>query len=336
MSNSTLSSTAFSTIDHERHVLLSERYEFLHAILAFAYALTLCALWFYKLIRQSLSERPSFNVFLSVGLAVRCAWLIMQNYVWNNKFRGETWHGFYFVLNSAPNFMFFTCYLTILFLWGRVLHRSNAAADDRDGATRKRFRRLFFAINGTMYAVLVSLYIADYFELPNEAFLGIQLMSISEYLIMSLDAFVYLCLIIAYLVYGLLFWSQLARSPHRMSTVRRRILRKVQLLTCVVAICFSLRLAVVLWSMMSTSWATWYFDALYFGCLELVPLVVALVIIHWRVDDAGSASSTAAAATAWKRPSSVTTRLLGDSSRPWWSAAAPAAASANTIQVADV
>jgi hypothetical protein len=329
-------------ISPARHVVLSEPYEFLHAMLALCYAMTLVGLWFYKLLRQSLCERPSFNVFLSIGLMVRCAWLIMQNYVWNHKFQSSSWRGFYFVLNSAPNFMFFTCYLTILFLWQRVLHRQSAADDDSNGATRKRFRRLFFGINGAMYLLLAALYVSDYLELPGRAFLGVRLMSISEYLIMALDAFVYAALIIAYLVYGLMFWSQLARSPHRMSTVRRRILRKVQLLTCVVAVCFTLRLAVILWSMCSTAWATWYFDALYFGCLELIPLNMALVIIHWRVDDAPSsaAASKSQPSLPWVQAPTSATRLLGasgdDSSRPWWSAvhASPSVVG-GTIQAGD-
>ena len=40
----------------------------------------------------------------------------------------------------------------------------------------------------------------------------------------------YCMLIIAFFVYGLLFWYQLATTSH-MSAMRRRILRKVQFLT---------------------------------------------------------------------------------------------------------
>jgi hypothetical protein len=314
------------------HIILAEKFELLHVLLALLYALTLVLLWVHKLLRWSLTERPSFNVVLSAGLAMRATWLVTQNYVFDGRFgRMHGWHGFYFVLNTLPNFCFFTCYLTILFLWGRVLHRQNVAADDRHGATRHRFRRIFFAINAFMYAALCSLYIADYYELGSErAFAGVALLTVSEHLVMILDALVYICLIIAYLIYGILFWSQLANRRARMSTVRRRILRKVQLLTAVVAVCFSLRLAIILWSMLSVSWATWYFDALYFGLLELLPLVVALFIIHWRVDDSAAAAATIGASPAhhvvadspWRRTSPTSNRITAannDNSRPWWS-----------------
>jgi hypothetical protein len=329
------STTAFVnatlTLSPAAHIILAEKFELIHVLLALLYALTLVLLWVHKLLRWSLSERPSFNVFLSVGLVLRATWLVTQNYVFDGRFgRMHGWHGFYFVLNTLPNFCFFTCYLTILFLWGRVIHRQNVAADDRHGVTRDRFRRSFFGINALMYTVLCSLYIADYYELGSErAFAGISLLTVSEHLVMILDAIVYICLIISYLVYGLLFWTQLANHRSRMSTVRRRILRKVQLLTGVVAICFSLRIAVIVWSMVSTSWATWYFDALYFGLLELLPLVVALFIIHWRVDDgaAGGLGATPRAAPAhhvvadspWRHAPPALGGGANDTSRPWWS-----------------
>jgi hypothetical protein len=143
------STTAFVnatlTLSPAAHIILAEKFELIHVLLALLYALTLVLLWVHKLLRWSLSERPSFNVFLSVGLVLRATWLVTQNYVFDGRFgRMHGWHGFYFVLNTLPNFCFFTCYLTILFLWGRVIHRQNVAADDRHGVTRDRFSPQLF------------------------------------------------------------------------------------------------------------------------------------------------------------------------------------------------
>ena len=124
-----------------------------------------------------------------------------------------------------------------MFVKKSILKHSNSfhrvsLTDDARGDTRSKFRFMFAVINGAMYTLLAILYASDYFELGSErAFRGVTLQTNAEMAIMCLDTFLYAALVIAFFVYGLLFWHQLATIAH-MSPVRRRILRKVQFLTC--------------------------------------------------------------------------------------------------------
>ena len=97
---------------------------------------------------------------------------------------GRARAGFYFLLNSLPNFAFFTCYLTVLFLWMRCYHRVSLT-DDVRGDTRSTFRFMFTSINGALYSLLAFLYVLDYFELgPERAFRGVTLETNAEMSIM--------------------------------------------------------------------------------------------------------------------------------------------------------
>ena len=94
-------------------------------------------------------------------------------------------------------------------------------------------------------------------------------------------------------------------------------------------VCFSTRLGIILWSMVSEDWNVWWFDGFYFGVLELVPLILALVIIHWRVE---SPRDERTLVSGKPRGSLSAQRLLGDApahlyrhsgalpdvAAPWW------------------
>ena len=87
-----------------------------------------------------------------------------------------------------------------------------------------------------------------------------------------------------------------------------------------------MRLSIILWSMVSDSWNVWWFDGFYFGLLELVPLILALVIIHWKVESPRDDRTGGG-----RRSAASTTRLIGESTQayrhssalpevasPWW------------------
>lgn len=89
-------------------------------------------------------------------LIMRATWLVLQNLIHEHYFDMRNWRGFYFILNTFPvrtrasslafsrqphrasqNFLFFSCYLQILYLWVRVYHRTNNIAS---GASLARAR----------------------------------------------------------------------------------------------------------------------------------------------------------------------------------------------------
>lgn len=116
---------------------------------------------------------------------------------------------------------------------------------------------------------------------PNRSFDGVALKTSAELAVMSMDVSIYVIMSAAFAIYGVLFWRQLGQIVH-MSAVRLRILRKVQVLTTLVTLFFSMRVVIIIWSIYSTAWNVWYFDALYFLGLELVPLILTLIVTHYR------------------------------------------------------
>jgi hypothetical protein len=143
---------------------------------------------------------------------------------------------------------------------------------------------MFMAVNVCVYLSLFGLYVIDYFELePPRFFDGVSLKTSAELSVMSLDISLYVLLGVGFVTYGLMFWRRLQSS--KSSTV----LLKVLLLTGLVTVCFVIRCVIIICNVIIPSWNDlWFFDGLYFGCFELLPLCLSLIIIHYRVDHASN------------------------------------------------
>lgn len=65
-----------------------------------------------------------------------------------------------FVLNSAPAFLYFLCYIIVLFLWAEVILTSGRKHDLRDPSLKiKELRPVFYAIWLFIWIALVTLYV---------------------------------------------------------------------------------------------------------------------------------------------------------------------------------
>ena len=67
----------------------------------------------------------------------------------------------------------------------RCYHRTTIMDDDDEGSVRKRFRFMYFALNGSMYSVLTLLYIIDYFESFENVFEGVAIKTNGSILILK-------------------------------------------------------------------------------------------------------------------------------------------------------
>jgi hypothetical protein len=227
--------------------------------------------------------RPGFNTVLLIGVLLRGVFFFMEPFVWNDDVDLSHWHNVFFVLNTLPTILFFTCYLVLLFLWIVIFHSKLAPAATRQGVeiSTGGFRNAFILINACMYSFMFALFGVDYFETTRNPSSANGILTPSEEIVVLGCAVIYVGLAVSFVVYGLLFWITLRRL--RLSALRRAIMQKVGRLTALVAICFTTRTIMIIVAAVSTLLDEWYLDVVYYGILELIPLGLTLLILQTHI-----------------------------------------------------
>lgn len=177
---------------------------------------------------------------------------------------------------TLPAFIFFSCYLLILFLWIEIYN-------DISGLNTRFLKPIFFITQGLMYLTLFTLYILN---------IVLKLDKIStrhpftvespfEKAIHILISCIYFFSAIGFLIYGSRFYFNLTREKRPLlARFRQTVLPTIRNLTIICSICFIAR-GILTFSNGIVDWprGKWWVDPFYFLLLEIIPIVLMIVVL---------------------------------------------------------
>jgi len=214
-----------------------------------------------------------FHPVLMMGCLIRAVFFALQPLIMENQITiGNTIN---LILNTLPSFLFFSNYLIILFLWAEIYHY----AHEEIHVGIAKLRPIFISITVLMYGVIVLLYLLNYFLYPPH-YLNVS--QTSNYVEMTIEFFggsIYALTSIGFILYGIRIYFKFSSIPIYTIT-RKQVLRKIQVITVLVSMCFFIRSAIVIVAGFQDISAYWWFDGVYYFFLELVPLFLMLTLLH--------------------------------------------------------
>eukprot|EP01128_Nolandella_sp_AFSM9_P000373 TRINITY_DN10533_c0_g1_i1.p1 TRINITY_DN10533_c0_g1~~TRINITY_DN10533_c0_g1_i1.p1 ORF type:complete len:332 (+),score=39.24 TRINITY_DN10533_c0_g1_i1:152-1147(+) len=274
--NGTLNATA----------LLRTQFTATHTTLAALYLIPvmMCVIW--RVMPMVRHRRGTFwqlsvSGLLLLGCFARMSFWIMQPLVFSEVIDLPTDVNFYW--NMIPSYLFFSCYLVILFLWVEIYHK-NAAAVPRF----VNFHAIYGGVLAAMYCSLLALIVADLASPSNSPKYSPVPMAETLYreLMVYSVASLYLMVTAGFVVYGLLFYCRYqgqGRQP-LLQKMREAVLPRLRNLTIFVTIIFTARASLTLSTHLMhvpQSTFTWL-DLAYFGPLEVFPLVLMMLIFRTK------------------------------------------------------
>ena len=194
-----------------------------------------------------------------------------------------------FLVNSMPAFLFFVCFLIVLFVWAELYHTAKAKPGDlRDPSFRIRsLRPVFLTIIFLIYVAIAVLYILDFTLFESQSQTVSVTNNLAEMSIVAFDALLYFASAMGFFIYGTVFMAELRKTGAKMFSVqsrRQRIVLEVQIITIVMTLCFLVRAGLTIWQVFTSVAlsAVWFADLLYFSLLELMPMGLLIVILRPR------------------------------------------------------
>lgn len=182
-----------------------------------------------------------------------------------------------FYLNLSPSFLFFSNYVILLFVWAELYHYH--------GMTIFRLRGHLAVTLGVMYLVVLVLFLVDILAYETEAVPISSAQNIPQHILIIYLAVLYIATSTAFGVYAYLILAPLARrrSSNAESNVdRARLIRRLLSLTLLIVFFFLFRAAMVFVGFFNNWSVINWFDLVYYGVCEILPLFLMLFILLYR------------------------------------------------------
>mmetsp|Transcript_794 Transcript_794/g.2879 ORF Transcript_794/g.2879 Transcript_794/m.2879 type:complete len:293 (-) Transcript_794:116-994(-) len=227
-----------------------------------------------------------FFCFINAGCAVRCVFNFAQPFIIEDIIHVENSVNFFF--NNLPSFFFCSAYSILLYHWAHIVHlRNRAVRHDPTAPTTLKSRLLhsklaivFCAINVVVYLVVFILFAVDILSQDNDDTNVSNPENPVEDSISIIIASCYILGSIGFLVYGIQAYRTFKRYA-LVSTSQRSIIEwKLRLMVLLVPLCFTIRASIIIYGLFVTLSANWWFDFVYYNCLELFPLLMLLALLH--------------------------------------------------------
>eukprot|EP01119_Soliformovum_irregulare_P010141 TRINITY_DN2473_c0_g1_i1.p1 TRINITY_DN2473_c0_g1~~TRINITY_DN2473_c0_g1_i1.p1 ORF type:complete len:294 (+),score=67.31 TRINITY_DN2473_c0_g1_i1:48-929(+) len=260
----------------------NQKYDAVHLFLGFVYLfIFLLSLGIVlKLIFQrkllSAGWPKFFHPLLMAGCFIRSIFFILQPFIMEDNIKVENKTNV--ILNSLPSFLFFTNYLIILFIWAEIYHYAHRSTQ----VGISKLRPIFITVNVVMYIVIFFLYLLSYLMYPKPDYLNVSNANDkAEIALFWFDITIYFFTSVGFLAYGTRIYYKFARVPVYTKS-RRHILRKIQVITVLVSLCFLIRIGLILLDVAFNVNVSgfWWFDGTYYFCLEVIPLGLMLYLLH--------------------------------------------------------
>lgn len=251
-----------------------------HLVLGALYLIVLGASIYMRLQKTQnlrLLWQITFFIGLVAGILMRAVWCFLQPFVLEEMIAVPNLVNL--LMQTIPSFLFFSCYLIILFLWAEIYHTIHSPGS----VDILRLRPIYFGTQGFMYAVVIVLELVDRFAYPN---MGPcpkpDIHTPMQRAIWFFDASLYLISALGFLIYGGRFYFTFSRDRKPLlAKMRNTVLPKVKYLTIMLSICFLIRGGMTL-SNGITNWTNslWWIDLVYYAVLEVLPIVLMLLILR--------------------------------------------------------
>jgi len=257
---------------------IAPRYDFVHYALCglYIFLLFLCFGVVIRLITQNrwnLRWQKIFHPLLMTGCLIRATFFGLQPFIMEADLRID--NKLNMILNTLPSFIFFSNYLIILFLWAEIYHYAHE--DSHVGIAK--LQPIFLLICALMYGIVCTLYVIDFIVYsPDYVSVSINSNPV-ETTILLFDVFIYALTSLGFILYGVRIYFKFSSVPIYTNT-RRQVLRKIEVISMLVSLCFIIRCAVVILGVTTNMSAFWWFDGIYYFLLELLPLVLMLQLLH--------------------------------------------------------
>lgn len=181
-----------------------------------------------------------------------------------------------FYLNLSPSFLFFSNYVVLLFVWAELYHYH--------GMTIYRLRAHLAVTLGCMYLLVLVLFLVDMIGYDSVAVPISSPQNVPQHILIIYLAVLYIATSTAFGVYAYLILVPLARrhQHHDSNVDRARLIRRLLSLTGLIVFIFLFRAAMVFigffdnWSVIN------WFDLVYYGTCEILPLFLMLFILLYR------------------------------------------------------
>lgn len=193
-----------------------------------------------------------------------------------------------FFFNNLPSFFFCSAYSILLYHWAHIVHQRNRAIvhNRKDDTTlggclrHNKLAFLFCAINIVVYFVVFTLFTVDIFSQEDD---DTNVSNPENPVEDSISVIIALCYVvgsIAFLCYGVQAYRTFKRYALVATSLRSIIEWKLRLMILLVPLCFMIRAGIIIYGLFVTLSANWWFDILYYNCLELFPLFMLLALLH--------------------------------------------------------
>lgn len=177
--------------------------------------------------------------------------------------------------NQFPSFLFFSNYLILLFVWAELYHYH--------GMTIHRLRRHLIVVMGVMYAGVAVLFLVDLIAYRSNAVTLSSAQNVPQFILIIYLALLYLVTSGAYGVYAVLILVPLARRVGLdESGDRGRVIRRLLALTGLIVGIFLFRACMVFIGFFSNWSVINWFDLVYYGSCEVMPIGLMLFILLYR------------------------------------------------------
>lgn len=254
------------------------RYDSFHFVLVFVYIVVMVVGTF--MFAKYHYHSKIFKIMMLLGIAVRFIFFAMQPFIIEDILMIS--NSINVALNALPSFFFFSAYIMILFFWMQI-YKTNQPHKIK---TIDRRVLLFLIIsNSIMYGTVIilisldfvfggGLNVSDHSGVPsatNKYETGLFSLAAVLYITVSIGFFFY-----GYYAFRYVYYENMEVSLQRLEQ-RKKLLRKVALITLVCMSCFVLRAGITLLALFYAKLdAGWWLDGIYYIGLEVIPIIMML------------------------------------------------------------
>mmetsp|Transcript_17167 Transcript_17167/g.19138 ORF Transcript_17167/g.19138 Transcript_17167/m.19138 type:complete len:330 (-) Transcript_17167:60-1049(-) len=264
----------------------SDKYSITHFTLASLYLLLLVFITadrfidLYKRKRSKLSFwKLTFRISLLVGCLARVIGMALQPFVYHRHMKIPNQLNNILVL--FPSFIFFSCYLIILFQFTGFYFTMYSYSK----SWLKRLRTIYLIVNGCMYAVVIGCFTVDCIVYPLSKDNVATATTTVEKLLVAFAGCVYCLAAIVISLFGILLYVKyFSKQSVTVQSAMSKTMFRLQVLICFLVALWFLRGIWTLYAVFSSTTVfgsrSWWVDLLYYGVFEGLVIVMMLFMLR--------------------------------------------------------
>jgi len=237
--------------------------------------------------RKQLFASSVFIVTFFLGVTIRGTFFLIQPLVQEHRYHVSV--SVNFLINTCPTFFFFSTYMILLMMWGKIYSLSydrNSFQIQFNSITNKKLSFVLIVVNTLMYLFMALMYVLDALRIGGSTTatspkITGNPVSIYQYIVLIFTSFMYVGTTCGFFVYGYLIYKN--RFYERVGIVRsvkqNRLLQRIGLLGFICIVCFWIRAFLTILQLIVPFANIWWINGVYYFCLEIIPLTLMLAVL---------------------------------------------------------